>query len=67
MPCDYRILQSPTKEQVKLILLETVRRSHNREGLYQLFLVQPLLVALEQGKRIKIHSNWECRRHDTPA
>ena len=42
MPCDYCILQSPTKEQVKLILLETVRRSHNREGLYQLFLVQPL-------------------------
>ena len=57
MPCDYRILQSPTKEQVKLIFLETVRRSHNREGLYQLSLVQPLLVALEQGKRIKIHSN----------
>ena len=27
MPCDYRILQSPTKEQVKLVLLETVGRS----------------------------------------
>ena len=27
MPCDYRILQSPTKEQVKLVLLETVTRS----------------------------------------
>ena len=28
MPCDYRILQSSTKEQVKLVLLETARRSH---------------------------------------
>ena len=28
MPCGYRILQSPTKEQVKLVLLETARRSH---------------------------------------
>ena len=47
MPCDYRILQSPTKEQVKLILLETVRRSHNREGLYQKIIgTAPLLVAL---------------------
>ena len=27
MPCDYRILQSPTKEQVKLVLLETAQRS----------------------------------------
>ena len=27
MPCDYRILQSPTKEQVKLVLLETAERS----------------------------------------
>ena len=27
MPCDYRILQSPTKEQVKLVLLEAVGRS----------------------------------------
>ena len=27
MPCDYRILQSPTKEQVKLVLFETVGRS----------------------------------------
>ena len=27
MPCDYRILQSPTKEQVKLVLLETAGRS----------------------------------------
>ena len=27
MPCDYRILQSPTKEQVLLVLLETVQRS----------------------------------------
>ena len=27
MPCDYRILQSPTKEQVKLVILETVQRS----------------------------------------
>ena len=27
MPCDYRILQSPTKGQVKLVLLETVQRS----------------------------------------
>ena len=27
MPCDYRILQSPTKEQVLLVLLETVGRS----------------------------------------
>ena len=27
MPCDYRILQSPPKEQVKLVLLETVERS----------------------------------------
>ena len=27
MPCDYRILQSPTKEQVELVLLETARRS----------------------------------------
>ena len=29
MPCDYRILQSPTKEQVKLVLLETVGRSQS--------------------------------------
>ena len=29
MPCDYRILQSPTKEQVKLVLWETVGRSHD--------------------------------------
>ena len=29
MPCDYRILQSPTKEQVLLVLLETVGRSLN--------------------------------------
>ena len=28
MPCDYRILQSPIKEQVKLVLWETVGRSH---------------------------------------
>ena len=28
MPCDYRILQSPTKGQVLLVLLETVERSH---------------------------------------
>ena len=28
MPCDYRILQSPTKEQVELVLWETVHRSH---------------------------------------
>ena len=28
MPCDYRILQSPPKEQVKLALLETAQRSH---------------------------------------
>ena len=27
MPCDYRILQSPTKGQVLLVLLETVQRS----------------------------------------
>ena len=27
MPCDYHILQSTTKEQVKLVLLETVGRS----------------------------------------
>ena len=27
MPCDYRILQSPIKEQVKLVLWETVQRS----------------------------------------
>ena len=29
MPCDYRILQSSTKEQVLLVLLETVQRSQN--------------------------------------
>ena len=28
MPCDYRILQSLTKRQVKLVLLETVQQSH---------------------------------------
>ena len=28
MPCDYRILQSPIKGQVKLVLFETVERSH---------------------------------------
>ena len=27
MPCDYRILQSTTKGQVKLVLLETAQRS----------------------------------------
>ncbi len=27
MPCDYRILQSPTKGQVKLVLWETAQRS----------------------------------------
>ncbi|MGP1499561.1 MAG: hypothetical protein ACTTIW_04055, partial [Porphyromonas sp.] len=27
MPCDYRILQSPTKEQVKLVISETIARS----------------------------------------
>ena len=27
MPCDYRILQNPPKEQVKLALLETAQRS----------------------------------------
>ena len=27
MPCESCILQSPTKEQVKLVLLETARRS----------------------------------------
>ena len=27
MPCDYRILQSPTKGQVLLVLLETAQRS----------------------------------------
>ena len=31
MPCDYRILQSPTKEQVKLVLWDTVERSQFRE------------------------------------
>ena len=25
MPCDYRILQNPTKGQVKLVLLETAQ------------------------------------------
>ena len=30
MPCDYRILQSPTKGQVLLVLWETVGRSHLR-------------------------------------
>ena len=34
MPCDYRILQSPTKEQVKFVLLETVGRS--LLGIFQL-------------------------------
>ena len=28
MPCDYRILQSLSKEQVKLGLLETAQQSH---------------------------------------
>ena len=32
MPCDYRILQSSTKEQVKLVLLETVERSPFARG-----------------------------------
>ena len=27
MPCDYRILQSPTKGQVNLVLWETVQQS----------------------------------------
>ena len=27
MPCDYRILQSPTKGQILLVLFETVGRS----------------------------------------
>jgi len=31
-PCDYRILQSPTKEQVLLVLLETVGRSQTWES-----------------------------------
>ena len=31
MPCDYRILQSPIKEQVKLVLYETVERSQVSE------------------------------------
>ena len=42
MPCDYRILQSPAKEQVKLVLWETVQRSHidycKVEGLLQVIL-----------------------------
>ena len=33
MPCDYRILQSSPKEQVKLVLLETVARSQQRINL----------------------------------
>ena len=28
MPCESRILQSPIKGQVKLVLFETVQRSH---------------------------------------
>ena len=35
MPCDYRILQSHTKEQVKLVLWETVRRFPFRNSLTQ--------------------------------
>ena len=27
MPCDYRILQSPTKGQISLVLFETAQRS----------------------------------------
>ena len=29
MSCDYRILQSPTKEQVLLVLFKTAQRSHD--------------------------------------
>ena len=43
MPCDYRILQSPTKGQVKLVLLETAQRSplsghrsNSKKGLHQI-------------------------------
>ena len=32
MPCDYRILQSLTKGQVKLVLFETVQRSHRKKS-----------------------------------
>ena len=43
MPCDYRILQIPSKEQVKLVHWETVARSqvntqiiyNIKKGLYQ--------------------------------
>ena len=34
MPCDYRILQSPTKGQVKLVLWETVGQSPNTKLIY---------------------------------
>ena len=39
MPCDCYILQSPTKEQLKLVLFETVQRSHQSK----LSLLVPLL------------------------
>ena len=49
MPCECRILQSPIKEQVKLVLLETVERSlvysvKNLKGLSQRFATALLFV-----------------------
>jgi len=36
MPCDYRILQSPTKGQVLLVLLETAQRSQYEQPICML-------------------------------
>ena len=53
MPCDYRILQSPTKEQVLLVLWETVGRSIlatpisiNRHGTQKRLVFNPRYIAV---------------------
>ena len=56
MPCDYRILQSPPKGQVLLVLLETVQRSLINACILILKTL-PTLDVLEWGEFF--FNNWE--------
>ena len=53
MSCDYCILQSPTKEQVKLVLWETVGRSHTARS------TDTYLCLLAQDDVLGLEANFE--------
>ena len=52
MPCDYRILQSPTKGQVKLVLYETARWSHKSMIICAFFLSRRIREDRCEAKRV---------------